>query len=169
MGGSQFLFQFVNEEGDGNYVRLETWAEGVRWVDPLSFSNSVVINMVGSPTHLWQTYGAMISSRKLVIKWRLYRCCLLYAWSNKSEDSSEKAVKFPVSVILDSEDLEFRIWIIPEFRPKVRVNERKEEKERRRGEEWQSSCLRWGWRADNMRRKSLIPGAQYRKTGSSRL
>ncbi|KAF3669914.1 hypothetical protein FXO37_08778 [Capsicum annuum] len=110
----------------GNYVRLEYWAERVGCANPLSSSNSTIINLVGLPAHLW-CYDLFKKVEDLCAGFMDVVCSMHDL--TRVRVLVNKGGKVPVSVVVDDGALEIRIWMFPKFRHEVRVRERKEENE----------------------------------------
>ncbi|OIS96843.1 hypothetical protein A4A49_03079 [Nicotiana attenuata] len=149
LGDTQYLFRFVDESQaseilvkgnrwfDGN-LKLDRWVEHDGCLGPRLTSETLVVNMVGLPVHLWcldlfekigEICGGFIDVTSSLHNLSRVRIVV------------RKGGKIPVSKVVEDGYLSYRVWLNSEFRPilmPVIVAEEKGRSNRREGQGNQS-------------------------------
>ncbi|OIT37847.1 hypothetical protein A4A49_09330 [Nicotiana attenuata] len=175
-GDTQYLFRFVDESQaseilvrgnrwfDGSFLKLDRWVEHDGCLDPRSTGESLVVNMVGLPMHLWcldlfkkigEIGGVFIGV-----------ACSLHDLS-RVRIVVRKRGKIPVSTVVEDGYLSYRVWLSPEFCPifmpeimaeeNGRSNRREGRGNQRKRREWVSDA---GWKGRMGRSSSNYPRAR---------
>nr|XP_033516251.1 uncharacterized protein LOC117280630 [Nicotiana tomentosiformis] len=126
LGDTQYLFRFVDKSQaseilvrgnrwfDGNFLNLDRWVEHDGCLDPRFTGETLVVNMVGLPVHLWcldlfkkigEICGGFIDVT-----------CSLHDLS-RVRIVVRKGGRIPVSTVVEDGYLSYRVWLSPEFRP----------------------------------------------------
>ncbi|OIT00001.1 hypothetical protein A4A49_01446 [Nicotiana attenuata] len=126
LGDTQYLFRFLDESQaseilvrgnrwfDGNFLHLDRWVEHDGCLDHRFTGDTLVVNMVGLPVHLWcldlfkkigEICGGFIDVK-----------CSLHDLS-RVRIVVRKGGRIPVFTVVEDGYLSYRIWLSPEFRP----------------------------------------------------
>nr|XP_016483764.1 PREDICTED: uncharacterized protein LOC107804393 [Nicotiana tabacum] len=126
LGDTQYLFRFVDKSQaseilvrgnrwfDGNFLNLDRWVEHDGCLDPRFTGETLVVNMVGLPVHLWcldlfkkigEICGGFIDVT-----------CSLHDLS-RVRIVVRKGGRIPVSTVVEDGYLSYRVWLSPEFHP----------------------------------------------------
>ncbi|OIT37244.1 hypothetical protein A4A49_14511 [Nicotiana attenuata] len=99
---------------DGNFMKLERWIGQEGCVDPRFFGDTVMVNLVGLPIHLWcvnlfRKVGDLLGGFVNVI-------CSLHDMS-RVRLMVRKGGRVPVSIKVDDGEMGYIVWLSIEFRP----------------------------------------------------